>query len=646
MRIPAVIAALALVLSGASTAQAAPSADPAPAAGIEAAPAVPDLSIDPAADLGPAPMIFGWVHLAPGVPVLDAQVTLRTIQGAQVAPAVRTGGAGEFAVDTSDVQRPRFLILEARGGTVAGKPWNGVLRSVVTRNQHRHMAHINAATTMAAIWQLRGKARSYPASMNRAREVLRVPRSNDIESGYRLSVIPLSSQRMLAAIERRGWRTWLRSQVRNMELNRPGPSMVVRAQNRDVAISPAGAGSTAAGLLWNAVLSAAESCDPSSSSIPGVGYLASALADTGFVSQDPTCAELKEILNDLAAIQQGINEIETALQATSNELTNIATELKLDALSGQSSQLQIGVISPIKVGQGAYTFLLDSSQNAVTRLDMSLGDILTSTDDTITQDADVVKLRQQANNALTPAGALGTGFSVAVTSLTAPGIITDTLGGDDKGILHLAWEAVRTESVFIDATQLSLYNQTVAYLRQFNAHAAALSIDAARAAGETSAQISASLIGNWPLPDSYFAGVSTELLPCPSVDDTLGGWCEPLTVTDGVGAVQSGWDHTSVVIDPDNGLLWTSVCAAEGMTVAECEATGIMSFTRGNGSITPYWFDTPVSMTWGTGAAAGGAFTRPTSTSPQSSPAILQHPRLGCLTIPGVRNRVPAPDCL
>lgn len=555
-------------------------------------------------------LLFGWVHLGPGLPVENATVTLRTRNGDILGESTHTGVAGEFALDTSEVNRPRVAIIEARGGTVDGRPWRGVLRSIITRAAHPHMAHINVVTTMAATWQLASPGRSRAESINRVRAVLGLEQHHDIESGLRLGTTALSGNKILSAIERRGWKRWLRSHVRLMDSRQPAPGCAWK--DCDYPAIQRSAGGAAAGLVWNAVLAAAQSCDPSSSSIPGVGYLASALADTGLVSQDPSCAELKEILDDLEQIEQGITQIETALQTASSEIFAVAALIKVDALSNARSQLQYNVLSPITVGQASYTFLINSAQTTVTRTGLPLGTILTSEDDTVLSDPNVKQLRANAASVLSPAGPLGTAFATAVTSLTAPSTVTDTMGGIDKGVLHLTWEAVRTLSPFIDAKQLALYNQVVDYLRQINAHAAALSIDIARSTNLTSEQITTSIIGRWQLPDSYFDSVSTDFLPCPSPDETLDGRCEPLTVSDATGATMS-WAHEAPVLDPTSGLLWSAVCAEAGMTLDACEATGIMSFTRGDGRVTPYWFDTPVRMTWGDGGADGGAFTRPTS---------------------------------
>lgn len=581
-----------------------------PSAGVaHAGVALP--SANPAVAASTPGLLFGWVHLGPGLPVENAMVTLRTRSGDVLGESTMTGLGGEFALSTVGMNRPRLAILEARGGTVEGRPWRGTLRAVITRSAHPHMAHVNVVTTMATTWQLAKPGRSRLASINRVRTVLGLDRHHDIESDLRLGTTPLSGTKILSAIERRGWKRWLRSHVRLMDSRQPAPGCAWR--DCDYPGIQRSAGGTAAGLVWNAVLAAAQSCNPSNSSIPGVGYLASALADTGLVSQDPSCSELKEILNDLEQIEQGITQIETALQTASNEIFAVAALIKVDALSNARSQLQYNVLSPITVGQASYTFLINSAQTTVARTGLPLGTILTSEDDTVLSDPNVKQLRTNAASVLSPAGPLGTAFATAVTSFTAPSTVTDTMGGIDKGVLHLTWEAVRTLSPFIDAQQLALYNQVVDYLRQINAHAAALSIDIARSTNLTSEQITNSVIGRWQLPDSYFDSVSTDFLPCPSPDETLDGRCEPLTVSDATGTAVA-WAHAAPVLDPDSGLLWSAVCTETGMALDACEATGIMSFTRGDGRVTPYWFDTPVRMTWGDDGGDGGAFTRPTST--------------------------------
>ena len=579
------------------------------AAAPEGAPPAPSVVAGTVAE--PA-LLFGWAHIGAGLPVEGARVVLVTRKGTRIkVPAALTGTRGEFSLDVEGVDLPRGTMAVTRGGTVQGREFTGRLRFVLDVGHRKAMLHISPATTMAAVWLSRNPGTSRNQAMHRARIALGVV-GHSIEEGVRLGTAPLSGRSLWRAIQRQGFPRWLAAQVARMDSR-----STTDLRSESIPVAGQGAGSTAAGLLWNAVVAAAESCDPSSSSIPGVGYLASSLADTGLVSQDPSCGELKEILNDLEQIEQGITQIETALQTASNEIFAVGALIKVDALSNARSQLQYNVLSPITVGQAAYTFLTNSAQTAVDRLGIPLGEILTSTDDTVTGDSNVKQLRANAQNVLSPAGALGTGFATAVTSLTAPSTVTDTTGGIDKGVLHLTWEAIRTLSPFIDAEQLALYNQVVDYLRQVNAHAAALSIDIARSTNLTSAQITSTIIGPWKLPDSYFDGVSTELLPCPSVDDTLDGRCEPLTVADATGATMA-WAHVAPVLDPATGLLWSAVCAEANMALDACEATGTMSYTRGNGRVTPYWFDTPVRMTWGEGGADGGAFTRPTSTQIKS----------------------------
>jgi hypothetical protein len=557
-------------------------------------------------------MLFGWVHVGPGVPVVDATVRIVTRRGVQTSVvAVQTGLSGEFSLDVADADLPRVVVVESRGGTVDGRPWRGRLRAVIDMGPQRFMVHVNAATSMAATWQLSSRGRSQVASFNRAREVLRLERHHSLESGQRLGTTPLDGARMLAAIERRGWPAWLRSHVRLMDARQPGPVYGpcgnCRTTPQGSSFQTSGIGSIAGSLVWNSVLAAAKGCDPSDSSIPGLGYLATALASYNIVSQDPSCKELPQILADLQAIEQGITQIETALQQSNDNIIGATNLIKVDTFSIALQQLQNEVLTPIQVGQAAYTNLTNAAQTTVSRVGLPLNAILTSTDDTVINDPSVQQLRLSAANMLAPAGALGTTFADAANSLVKPGIISDSSGGLAKGILNLAWEAVRTLSVFVDAEQLAIYNEMVGYIRQTNANAAALTIDVQRFGLLTSDQITAN-IDKWSLPDAWFDSVTTELLPCASSDDTLNGFCYPLTVEDGWSG-PAAFDYRAPVIDTDSGLMWAAVCAIEDMPVANCDVSGILTWADG-GVNNPQWFQIPAHLQW-TGDPAGD-WNRPT----------------------------------
>lgn len=591
------------------SAQASPAADAQSAVSPTAALAA---DLTESATAAHPPMIFGWVHIGPGVPVVDATVRITTRRGVTTnVVAVQTGLNGEFSLDVSNADLPRVVVVESRGGVAEGRPWRGRLRSVIDMGPQRFMVHVNAATTMAATWQLSSSGRSQVASFNRARDVLRVERFHSLESGQRLGTTPLDGSRMLAAIERRGWPAWLRSKVRLMNTRQPGPIYgqcgSCWTSPQESSLQTSGIGSIAGSLVWNSVLAAAKGCDPSDSSIPGLGYLATTLASYNIVSQDPSCKELPQILADLQAIEQGITQIETALQQSNDNIIDATNLIKVDTFSIALQQLQNEVLTPIQVGQAAYTNLTNAAQTTVSRVGLPLNAILTSTDDTVVNDPSVQQLRLFAANMLTPAGALGTTFADAANSLVKSGTISD--GGLAKGILNLAWEAVRTLSVFVNAQQLAIYNELVGYIRQTNANAAALTIDVQRFGLLTSDQITAN-IDKWSLPDAWFDSVTTELLPCPTSDDTLNGFCYPLALQDG-GFETVKWDYRGPVIDADSGLMWASVCAIDGMPVTDCDVSGILTFAY-DGENVPQWFEIPVTLAW-SDADIGGWFTRPTN---------------------------------
>jgi hypothetical protein len=383
-----------------------------------------------------------------------------------------------------------------------------------------------------------------------------------------------------------------------MDARKPGPVYATTS------VTPAGAGATAAGLLWNSVVAAAKGCNASDSSIPGLGYLASTLNKYGVVSQDPMCSGLPEILKDLAAIQQGITQIESELQQANDNIQAATNLIKVDTLSLALKQLQDDVLSPIQVGQSAYTNLTDAAQTTVSRLGMPLDEILASTDDSVVNDPNVKQLVASAGNMLEPAGVLGTSFAVAVNSLVQAGTVSD--GNANSGIFNLTWQAVRTTSAFIDAQQLAAYNTMIDYIRQMNSNAAALTIDTQRFAGLDSDQISPQ-IGDWKLPDAWFDTVSTELLPCPSATETLNGYCYPL----GAGTRYGGpatFDYRAPVIDTDSGLIWAAVCAIEDMPVTNCDVSGILTWAD-DGFNNPQWFEIPAWLWW---AGSDGNWNRPT----------------------------------
>ena len=595
MRIIAIFAGVGLVGSMTSV-YASPGSDLRPA--MDNSPAVQAVDVSSAKP----PLLFGWAHVGPGAPVVDATVHIVTRRGAQTdAPIVRTGLYGEFSVEVSDVELPRLVVVETRGGTVNGNPWRGRLRALIDMGPSRHMVHVNAATTIATAWQLARPGRSRAAADNRVRTVLGVEHYRNLESGMRLGTTSLDGTRIASAIERRGMGRWLRSNVRLMDARKPGPSFGPRA-----VVNPAGAGATAAGLLWSSVVAAAKGCNASDSSIPGLGYLASTLNKYGVVSQDPMCSGLPEILKDLAAIQQGITQIESELQQANDNIQAATNLIKVDTLSLALKQLQDDVLSPIQVGQSAYTNLTDAAQTTVSRLGMPLDEILASTDDSVVNDPNVQQLVASAGNMLEPAGVLGTNFAVAVNSLVQAGTISD--GNANSGIFNLTWQAVRTTSAFIDAQQLAAYNTMIDYIRQMNSNAAALTIDTQRFTGLDSDQISPQ-IGDWKLPDAWFDTVSTELLGCPSATETLNGYCYPITVELGFSG-SATFDYRAPVIDTDSGLIWGAVCAIEDMPVTNCDVSGLLTWAD-YGLIPPQWFQIPAYLWW-SGGNPPGDWNRPT----------------------------------
>jgi hypothetical protein len=573
-----------------------------------------------------APMLFGWAHVGPGAPMVDATVRIVTRRGKATAVApVRTGLNGEFAFTLEGTALPRVVVVEARGGTVDGKAWPGRLRSMIALGPQRHSVHLNAATTISTAWQL-SRQRSQAAAANRVRTVLGVESHVNTDAGMRLGTAGLNGRQIAKAIERRGMKRWLQTKLRLMDARKQGPRyhsilIPVRSQAASTpsqAVQPAGIGGIIGGLLWDKVKSAANGCSSSDSAIPGLGYLASALSKYGIVSQDPSCADLPKILADIEAIQQGITQIETALQQTNDNLNAISNLIKVDTLSTVLKELEDTVFSPIETAQQYYTYLADSGQTTVTRVGMPLDEILASKDDSIINDPNVQSLINSAANLESPAGVMGTNFVTAVNSLVRPGTVSDGVSGLNKGSLRLTWEAVRTSSAFIDAWQLATYNEAVDYTRLINSHAAALTIDVLRSQQLTSEEITGQ-INEWQLPDSWFDTVTTEYLPCPSADDTYNGRCYPMEVWDGKGDVRD-WDYVAPVLDPDTSMLWGAICASDTEKVTDCRTDGLVSYYPPRkdgvpGDAIGWWFTTPTIFAYNEfkDNSGGGAFGRPTA---------------------------------
>jgi len=569
-------------------------------------------------------MLFGWAHVGPGAPMVDATVRIVTRRGKATAVApVRTGLNGEFAFTLEGTALPRVVVVEARGGTVDGKAWPGRLRSMIALGPQRHSVHLNAATTISTAWQL-SRQRSQAAAANRVRTVLGVESHVNTDAGMRLGTAGLNGRQIAKAIERRGMKRWLQTKLRLMDARKQGPRyhsilIPVRSQAASTpsqAVQPAGIGGIIGGLLWDKVKSAANGCSSSDSAIPGLGYLASALSKYGIVSQDPSCADLPKILADIEAIQQGITQIETALQQTNDNLNAISNLIKVDTLSTVLKELEDSVFSPIETAQQYYTYLADSGQTTVTRVGMPLDEILASKDDSIINDPNVQSLINSAANLESPAGVMGTNFVTAVNSLVRPGTVSDGVSGLNKGSLRLTWEAVRTSSAFIDAWQLATYNEAVDYTRLINSHAAALTIDVLRSQQLTSEEITGQ-INEWQLPDSWFDTVTTEYLPCPSADDTYNGRCYPMDMRDGKGDVRD-WDYVAPVLDPDSNFLWGAVCAIETQTVDDCQTDGLVNYYPPRNDGDPedaigWWFTTPTILAYNEfkDNTGGGAFDRP-----------------------------------
>jgi hypothetical protein len=562
--------------------------------------------------------IIGWATIGPGLPVRGARIRVVDARG-RTLPGLhaRSGRSGQFSIDMGSRLTPAGATIITAGGRVGGKAMAGRLRAHMVPGLSHAVVNLTPATTVAVAWHAKHPRTSWHRAHVKARYGLSIPRGHDIEAGMRLGLTGIDHGRLHRRAQAVGYDTWAAKVVRRIDAGRPLPLFAGNTRSAG----------TAADLTWQLVQAAASNCG--SSSIPGVGYLASAVIDLGILQKQCNTG-WSEVLSDLTAINQTLSAMSTQIVDINNDIAQLNQLVRTLTFSISNQAVINDIKTPILNSSQSYEFMAQEAAEASTALGVDLPTILTAlnpstpADDTVTNirtNGYVQSMQQNASALLDPGSSLNNTLRSAITNLQTAGFVMDG-GPEELGILHMMWQA--TQSPLMTGNQLASFNAYVDSFRRANAQAAAMQVDWLRYEGNASTQI-AQYLDDWNPSDQAFASLLTQPLPCaPASTDTLQAVLDQFCAgnytvtmpgfidmrTPASGATLPDANVALPVLDPQSGLLWSLACAGVrgGMSLSACPATGFMSTSVTTELAQPvngvsegwYWFETPLSSAWST----------------------------------------------
>lgn len=513
------------------------------------------------------PTLAGHASVGKSLPLVGAQIQFQNAAGQKIdGLSAQTGSSGEYVVDTGGRELPITIVALTTGGSVGGDPMTGSLRSVSQlASMGGAQLSINPISTVAEQWWRRHPGVTVEEAYQQANQALGLSALTDHDAATRLHDVMDSSALKASAIAIGGFDKWA-TQVVNQWVNGIASSFQLGDEQRMM-----GAGEFAAGMAWTMVSSAASSCDPSSSSVPGLGMLASTINSLGLVGTDPACQSnqmLSQISKSIDAIQVQLKSMDAARSAQGSALAGrldkILDTVNKNAWTQAFSDYELNVARPVRRVLSDTLFLADRVKVHTNATGLPLDQLLNALTDpgVKTTTYSNAQLMQKAREIRSAAAKINQDYQ------STPWIdsqdYADTMLWDRPDMpsvfnaLHRAWLAIN-ERAFVDASQQAAFAAVVEYFRQHNILRAAQHVDSMRAAGYSSETITA-VMREWAPSDKDFARMMPTVLPwnqatgLPIALDPIPG---PLR---GANLGLKGMPAAGPVIDPETGLMWISAC--------------------------------------------------------------------------------------
>lgn len=432
----------------------------------------------------------GWALLGEEHPVVGADVRFRGGDG-RLIPGLRghTGRRGEFIVPVGDIDLPRRVVVEVRGGFVGReRAPRGALRArVPMRGVYAGLVYVTPISSLAITLREDRPRWSAGRADREARDLLGLPERYDSQfpvwdDGG--ASIAYSDDRVDPDLleehieEEGGYGAWADDLI---EAERAGDDLPDYDTPSARSTTRPRAGFAAAGAVAGAgvglVTAVARSCNPQRTSIPFLGDIAAMLQRSGAVDRDPACLvyrldetlkraeqENQRLETNLQALAAGVGRLQEIMVRQSARVESIEREARDNRFSRQIAAFSATPAAILTVHENtailADWMLTVSAPRSVRNpqgLGRPIGEIMTADDPEAREVADAIRTFTEENVYGPNVGA----WSSAQARFVRPGIVLPDANGP-RGIVRYGWESI-WEDQWFGAEQTFAFNPLVDY---------------------------------------------------------------------------------------------------------------------------------------------------------------------------------------